>query len=253
MVEREPAKETIGRGDLFFLWHPGTEQIFSGYGLAMRPGSNELLAGLLMVDRPRPADPEWLAEVEATFGECRLVAMTPAGERGIACQMQIEPDSLPHLRRFPGEKTAAMQTALKPLLHPRRRPRRAAMAVPGRTGRRGHRVLGPDPAGTAGLRPGLRDSYNPSNLLWLFDLSWWRDVLEVLVGKDGKMSPRNAKRFLQMLADREPVFEANLKKVKPAKGETRAEVEEYFRDKYERLKAFLRQAIDRKESVQCSL
>jgi len=52
---------------------------------------------------------------------------------------------------------------------------------------------------------------------------------------------------------RSPVFEANLKKVKPAKGETRAEVEKYFRDKYEHLKAFLRQAIDRKESVQCSL
>jgi DNA polymerase II small subunit/DNA polymerase delta subunit B len=55
-----------------------------------------------------------------------------------------------------------------------------------------------------------------------------------------------------MLADGEPVVEANLKKVKPAKGETHGEVE-YFRDKYERLKAFLRQAIDRKESVQCSL
>jgi hypothetical protein len=33
-----------------------------------------------------------------------------------------------------------------------------------------------------------------------------------------------------MLADREPVFETNLKKVKPAKGETQAEVEEYFRE-----------------------
>jgi hypothetical protein len=99
----------------------------------------------------------------------------------------------------------------------------------------------------------FRDSYNSSNLLWLFDLSWWQDVLEVLVDKDGKMSTRNAKRFLQMLADREPVFEANLKKVKPAKGETRAEVEKYFRDKYEHLKAFLQQAIDRRESIQCSL
>jgi len=121
MVEREPAKETIGRGDLFFLWHPGTEMVFSGYGLALRSGSNELLTGLLMVDRPRPADPEWLADVEATFGECHLVPMTPAGERGIACQMQIEPDSLPHLRRFPGEKTTAIQTALESLLeHPPR-------------------------------------------------------------------------------------------------------------------------------------
>jgi hypothetical protein len=30
--------------------------------------------------------------------------------------MQIEPASLPHLRRFPGEKAAAIQTALQPLL-----------------------------------------------------------------------------------------------------------------------------------------
>jgi hypothetical protein len=99
----------------------------------------------------------------------------------------------------------------------------------------------------------FRDSYNSSNLLWLFDLSWWQDVLEVLVDKDGKMSTRNAERFLQMLADREPVFETNLKKVKPAKGETQAEVEEYFREKYDCLKAFLRQAIDRKECIECSL
>jgi len=99
----------------------------------------------------------------------------------------------------------------------------------------------------------FRGSYNSSNLLWLFDLSWWQDVLEVLVDKDRKMSPRNAERLLQMLADREPVFEANLQKVKPAKGETRAEFEKYFRGKYEHLKAFLRQAVDRKENVQCSL
>jgi hypothetical protein len=63
----------------------------------------------------------------------------------------------------------------------------------------------------------------------------------------------NVWRLLQMLADREPVFETNLKKVKPVKGETQAEVEEYFREKYSRLKVFLRQAIDRKESIECSL
>jgi len=40
----------------------------------------------------------------------------------------------------------------------------------------------------------FRDSHNSSNLLWLFDLSWWRDVSGVLVGKDGKMSPENADR-----------------------------------------------------------
>jgi hypothetical protein len=99
----------------------------------------------------------------------------------------------------------------------------------------------------------FRDSYNSSNLLWLFDLSWWQDVLEVLVGKDGKMSPEKAKSFLRLLEDRESVFQANLAKVKSADGETRAEVEQYFRKKYERLKAFLRAAIDRKECLQCSL
>jgi len=99
----------------------------------------------------------------------------------------------------------------------------------------------------------FRDSYNSSNLLWLFDLSWWRDVLEVLVGKDGKMSPENAECFLRLLEDRESVFQVNLAKVEPADGETRAEVEQYFRKKYERLKAFLRQGIDRKECIQCTL
>ena len=116
MKEREPGKETIGRGEFFVLWHPGTEDIFSGYGLTMRPGSKELLVGLLMVDRPTPADPDWLKEVEDNFGEYQLVPMTASGDRGIVCQMQIEAESLPHLRQYPGEKPAAVKTALEPLL-----------------------------------------------------------------------------------------------------------------------------------------
>jgi hypothetical protein len=116
MKEWAPRKETIGRGKLLFLSHPGTEERFFGYGLTKEPAAEGLLVGLLMIDRPRPADPEWLAEVETTFGECELIAMTPAGERGIACQMHIEPGSLPYLRRFAGDKAAAIQTALQPLL-----------------------------------------------------------------------------------------------------------------------------------------
>ena len=116
MKETQPRKETIGQGDLFFLWHPGTEETFSGYGLTLWPGSKELMAGLLMVDRPTPADPEWLKEVEATFGEYQLVPMTASGERGIVCQMQIAPESLPYLRPYPGLKATAMKMALNPLL-----------------------------------------------------------------------------------------------------------------------------------------
>jgi hypothetical protein len=114
MAEREPRKETICQGELFFLSHPGTEAIFSGYGLTPIPGTKEFLVGLLMVDRP--ADPAWLKEVEETFGECQLVAMTTAGERGIACQMQIEPGNLQHLRQYHDKKEADIQKALEPLL-----------------------------------------------------------------------------------------------------------------------------------------
>ena len=59
---------------------------------------------------------QWLQEVETTFGEYRLVPMTASGERGIVCQMQIEPDSIAYLRRYPGTIPAAIQTALEPLL-----------------------------------------------------------------------------------------------------------------------------------------
>jgi hypothetical protein len=116
MKETGPRKETINRGDLRFLSHPGTDETFSGYGLTLRPGSKELLVGLLMVDRPTPADPEWLKEVEAAFGEYQLVPMTASGERGIVCQMQIEPESLPYLRPHPGLKATAIKAALNPLL-----------------------------------------------------------------------------------------------------------------------------------------
>lgn len=110
------AKEAPQRGDLYFLWHPCTEYVFSGYGLIAREGFKDHLVGILMVDRPRRADPEWLQEVEAIFRECCLVPVTATGERGIVCQMQIEPDSLAYLRPYPGAIPAAIETALGPLL-----------------------------------------------------------------------------------------------------------------------------------------
>ncbi len=99
----------------------------------------------------------------------------------------------------------------------------------------------------------FRDSYNPRNLLWLFDLSWWGDVLDVLTDWEGIMEPKNARRFLRILQAREPVFKANLKKVELVKGETQAEVEKFFRDQYTSLKAFLQEAIRRQELIECSL
>jgi hypothetical protein len=116
MGEREPGKEAIGRGELFFLWHPETKDTFSGYGLVLQPESKEFLVGVLMVDRPQPADLAWLQAVVEAYGDYQLVAMTAAGERGIACQMQIEPESRAYLRQFPSDKAAAIQAALEPLL-----------------------------------------------------------------------------------------------------------------------------------------
>jgi hypothetical protein len=116
MMEQEPRKETLGRGELFFLCHPGTSDVCSGYGLTVEPGRADILVGLLMIDRPTPADPEWLRQVEDAFRDVQLVEMTAAGERGIACQMQIEPESLHHLRQLPGERAVAIQNTLEPFL-----------------------------------------------------------------------------------------------------------------------------------------
>lgn len=119
MGEQEPNREQISRGDLFYLRHPDTQDIFSGYGLVVKPGTKEFLTGLLMVDRPRPVDPAWLDEVKATYGEFQLVPMSRTGERGILCQMVIEPESLTHLQQIPSPAAAGIKLALEPFLeHP---------------------------------------------------------------------------------------------------------------------------------------
>jgi hypothetical protein len=116
MGERQKGKESIGRGELFFLSHPGKEEIFSGYGLTMEEGNKGKLVGLLMVDRPRPVDADWLKRVERNFGKYQLVPMTVTGERGIVCHMLIEPESLVHLLRIPNAQSDAIAKALEPLL-----------------------------------------------------------------------------------------------------------------------------------------
>jgi hypothetical protein len=82
----------------------------------MQEGNKEKLSGLLMVDRPRPVNPAWLREVEATYGGHQLIPMTNSGERGIACQMRIEPESQDHLQRFPSAQSTAITKALEPFL-----------------------------------------------------------------------------------------------------------------------------------------
>jgi hypothetical protein len=116
MGEREKGKELIGRGELFFLSHPGQEKIFSGYGLTVEEGKRGKLVGILMVDRPRPVDRKWLMQVERDFGKYQLVPMTATGERGIVCRMEIERESLVHLCQIPNAQSDAIVKALEPLL-----------------------------------------------------------------------------------------------------------------------------------------
>ena len=113
----------VAKGDLLFLWHPETHDTFSGFGLAMEPGRGDLLAGLLMVDRPHPVSPAWLRRVRATFGDFELYVMTASHERGIACQLRVEHASLPYVRSLDVPAAQPMRRALMPLLVQPPRPR----------------------------------------------------------------------------------------------------------------------------------
>lgn len=116
MGEHEPQSEHLIQGELLCLYHPGTPDIFSGYGLVMTEDWPGHLAGILIVDRPFPADPDWLQQIQTTYGECQLVPMTTRGDRGLVCQMHIEPESLQHLRRFAPGFGQPLQNNLRPLL-----------------------------------------------------------------------------------------------------------------------------------------
>ena len=86
MQERGPQHELPERGELLCLYHPGSPDIFSGYGLVVRSDWPGYIVGLLMVDRPVPAPEDWLQHIQDTYGECALLPMTASGERGPLCQ-----------------------------------------------------------------------------------------------------------------------------------------------------------------------
>jgi hypothetical protein len=105
MREREPP--------LVFLWHPGTVDCFSGYGLRIAPAH---LIGVVMIDRPKPAASTWLNEIDQTFGVYDLVTMARDGARGIVCQMRIVEESRVHLRVFRHPQSEEIRKALRPLV-----------------------------------------------------------------------------------------------------------------------------------------
>ncbi len=113
MTHQRGARHSRHRPAIRFLWHPGTRDIFSGYGLVIGPS---FLVGMVMVDRPKPVDPAWLVVIERTFGSYQLAVMTQSGERGIVCQMLIAKESTSYLRSLPYPRIGALRDALLPLL-----------------------------------------------------------------------------------------------------------------------------------------
>lgn len=114
-TENQPSHEQIGHGQLYFLSHADSE-LFSGYGLTTQEGRKDHLIGLVMVDRPYPVDPKWLAEIRRLYGDYQLLPMTVRGERGLLAQLRIASESLPLLERFSHPITQDFTRVLKPLL-----------------------------------------------------------------------------------------------------------------------------------------
>lgn len=102
----------------------------------------------------------------------------------------------------------------------------------------------------------FRDSYNDSNVLWLFGLSWWQDITP-MCNKKGFLPVRASEKFLRMLVLREATFEERLKEKMTnkdwLKNNKPSEIEKYFRDSAQELRDFLSLAISLKEPIYASL
>jgi len=91
----------------------------------------------------------------------------------------------------------------------------------------------------------FRDSYNPSNLLWKFGLSWWEDILP-MVDEEQNLSVDKAGEFLEMLASRQETFKKSLAEL--------PDEEQYeYQQRYSELQKFLNRAIELESPVNCSL
>jgi hypothetical protein len=63
-------------------------------------------------------------------------------------------------------------------------------------------------------------------------LNWWRDIGDRLIDREGNLSPDNIKQFIQMLSEREQLFETDLEKVELIGDDTREDARRYFGNKY---------------------
>jgi hypothetical protein len=86
--------------------------LYSGYAISRRDGLKDHLIGLLKIRDPLAESMEWLTLLEVMFGEYKLFQMTNDGGMGLACNMDISPESLPFVTPFPIESAPAFHAAL---------------------------------------------------------------------------------------------------------------------------------------------
>src|SRR6185312_1760536 len=104
----------------------------------------------------------------------------------------------------------------------------------------------------------FRDSYNCTSVLWTLDLSWWRDVTP-LCDDHGDLKGENLVKFREMVASANQWLPSRrqLKKQHATvdeEGENSLEEwHKYYREKRQKLLAFLDQAIELNTSIHCSL
>jgi len=113
-----------------------------------------------------------------------------------------------------------------------------------------------------------RDSYNKSNLLWQFGMSYWADINNVYCSRSGRLSLKRTQHLLDELEmRRKPIFEKNLQALLDHKNrvwddkdareilsdEDRVKWVARYRSDYREFRRFLKRALALKSSIICSL
>jgi hypothetical protein len=97
----------------------------------------------------------------------------------------------------------------------------------------------------------FRDSYNDTDLIWKYDLSWWGG-LDGFMNKDGNITVTSAKKLLKYLDEHRDVFLKNIEKY-PRYSEEGKLDQMYFKAKLTEFRFFLLEAITNKEHIECSV
>lgn len=121
----------------------------------------------------------------------------------------------------------------------------------------------------------FRDSYNNSDLMWQFGLSWWSDMAQYMT-EENIMTPDHAKQLLKELQKREVLFDKNMAdlinrcnhvwdyefvaehqpyKLKPDSmtDKERQKWVKIYKQSYKDFKKFLKLAIKLDSDIECSI